>query len=52
VAEQRLAASLAAGGQIVDDSEAPRSWTLSDRAGNRVCIAAWPDGAKPHPEAS
>lgn len=52
VAEQRLAASLAAGGRIVDDSEAPRSWTLSDRAGNRVCIAAWPDGAKPHPEAS
>jgi 4a-hydroxytetrahydrobiopterin dehydratase len=52
VAEQRLAAALAAGGRIVDDSEAPRSWTLSDRAGNRVCIAAWPDGAKPHPEAS
>ncbi|MGA9598499.1 MAG: VOC family protein [Acidimicrobiia bacterium] len=44
-AEQRLAAALAAGGRIVDDSHAPRSWTLSDRAGNRVCIAAWPDGA-------
>lgn len=44
-AEERLAAALAAGGRIVDDSEAPRWWTLADRAGNRVCIAAWPDGA-------
>jgi 4a-hydroxytetrahydrobiopterin dehydratase len=43
--EERLAAAVAAGGRIVDDSEAPRWWTLSDRAGNRVCIAAWPDGA-------
>jgi 4a-hydroxytetrahydrobiopterin dehydratase len=44
-AEQRLIAALAAGGRIVDDAEAPRWWTLADRAGNRVCIAAWPDGA-------
>ena len=44
-AEHRLAAALEAGGRIVDDSEAPRWWTLSDRAGNRVCIASWPDGA-------
>ena len=44
-AEQRLAAALAAGGRIVDDSEAPVAWILADRAGNRVCIAAWPDGA-------
>lgn len=44
VAEERLAAALAAGGRIVDDSEAPRWWTLTDRAGNRVCIASWPDG--------
>lgn len=43
--QDRLEAALAAGGRIVDDSEAPRWWTLSDRAGNRVCIAAWPDGA-------
>jgi 4a-hydroxytetrahydrobiopterin dehydratase len=46
-AEQRLAAALAAGGRIVTDSEAPASWTLADRAGNRVCIASWPDGATP-----
>lgn len=51
-AEQRLSAALAAGGRIVDDSEAPRWWTLADRAGNRVCIAAWPDGAAAQPEAN
>ncbi len=44
-AEERLAAALAAGGRIVEEAEAPASWILSDRAGNRVCIAAWPDGA-------
>jgi 4a-hydroxytetrahydrobiopterin dehydratase len=44
-AEVRLAAALAAGGRIVEDSLAPEWWVLSDRAGNRVCIAAWPDGA-------
>ena len=46
-AEGRLAAALAAGGRIVADAEAPASWTLADRAGNRVCIASWPDGATP-----
>jgi 4a-hydroxytetrahydrobiopterin dehydratase len=46
VAESRLAAALAAGGRIVDDSAAPASWILSDRAGNKVCIASWPDGAR------
>ena len=44
-AESRLEAAVAAGGQLVDDSNAPRWWTLSDRAGNRVCIVSWPDGA-------
>jgi len=44
-AEARLAAALAAGGSIVDDSNAPGSWILADRSGNKVCIAAWPDGA-------
>lgn len=43
--EQRLASALEAGGRIVDDSVAPRWWTLADRAGNRVCIASWPDGS-------
>jgi 4a-hydroxytetrahydrobiopterin dehydratase len=44
-AEERLAAALAAGGRIVDDSNAPKGWILADRAGNRVCIATWPDRA-------
>ncbi len=43
-AQARLDAALAAGGRIVDQSDA--HWTLSDRAGNRVCIAVWPDGGK------
>lgn len=42
---ERLKAAVAAGGRIVDESHAPSHWTLSDEAGNRVCICAWPDGA-------
>ena len=49
-AETRLAAALAAGGRVVDDSSAPEAWILADRAGNKVCIAAWPDGAKSPPD--
>jgi 4a-hydroxytetrahydrobiopterin dehydratase len=45
--EARLAAALAAGGRIVDDADAPAGWILADRAGNRVCITAWPDGRVP-----
>jgi 4a-hydroxytetrahydrobiopterin dehydratase len=45
-AESRIAAALAAGGRIVHDGDAPEGWILSDRAGNRVCVAAWPDGAR------
>ncbi len=44
--EARLAAALAAGGRIVDESGAPASWILADRAGNKVCVVAWPDGAE------
>jgi 4a-hydroxytetrahydrobiopterin dehydratase len=43
--ERRLNAALAAGARIVDDSSAPAAWILADRAGNRVCMVAWPDGA-------
>jgi len=42
--DARLAAALAAGGRIVDESVDPGHWTLADRAGNRVDITAWPDG--------
>lgn len=44
-AEHRLAAAVAAGGRIIEDSHAPAFCILADRVGNRVCIAAWPDGA-------
>jgi 4a-hydroxytetrahydrobiopterin dehydratase len=46
-AEARVAAALAAGGRVVEDTDAPAAWILADRAGNRVCIAAWPDGSVP-----
>jgi len=42
----RIAAALAAGGRIVDESNV----TLADRAGNRVDITAWPDGAPQSPQ--
>ncbi|WP_374971546.1 VOC family protein [Terrabacter sp. BE26] len=45
-AAARLEAALAAGGRVVEDAAAPAFWILSDRAGNRVCIASWPDGAE------
>ncbi len=44
-AEARMQAAVAAGGRVVDDSAAPGAWILADRSGNKVCIAAWPDGA-------
>ena len=46
----RMKAAVAAGGRIVDDSEAPGSWILADRAGNKVCMASWPDGPAPATE--
>jgi len=46
-AVRRLEAALAAGGRVVEESDAAAGWVLSDRAGNRVCIASWPDGAEP-----
>jgi 4a-hydroxytetrahydrobiopterin dehydratase len=45
LAEARVAAAVTAGGRVVDNSGAPEGWILADRAGNKVCIAAWPDGA-------
>jgi 4a-hydroxytetrahydrobiopterin dehydratase len=44
-AEHRVAAAVAAGGRIVLDSKATGWWVLADRAGNRVCVVGWPDGA-------
>lgn len=42
-AEARVAAALAAGGHMVNDSGAPEGWTLADPEGNEVDIAPWPD---------
>jgi 4a-hydroxytetrahydrobiopterin dehydratase len=40
-AEARVAAALAAGGQLVSDKFAPSWWTLSDPEGNEADIATW-----------
>lgn len=45
-AQARVDAAVAAGGTIVDSSEAPSWWVLADRSGNKVCVVSWPDGAK------
>ena len=39
-ADQRIAAAVAAGGSVVDDSEAPAFTVLADPDGNRVCICS------------
>jgi 4a-hydroxytetrahydrobiopterin dehydratase len=39
-AEARVAAALAAGGHVVDDSHAPEWWTLADAEGNEVDVAS------------
>jgi 4a-hydroxytetrahydrobiopterin dehydratase len=41
--EARLAAALAAGGRIARVEDLEATWILADRAGNKVCLAAWPD---------
>jgi 4a-hydroxytetrahydrobiopterin dehydratase len=38
VAEERIAAALAAGGVLVSDERAPRFTVLADAQGNRVCV--------------
>lgn len=41
VAEQRIAAVLAAGGTLVSDAAAPAFWILADPEGNEACICTW-----------
>lgn len=41
--EARVAAALAAGGRVVDDSHKPGWWTLASPENHGVDIAAWPD---------
>ena len=42
-AEARVAAALAAGGRLADDSHVPNWWTLASPENHGVDIAAWPD---------
>ncbi|MDT5029176.1 MAG: hypothetical protein QOE61_5602 [Micromonosporaceae bacterium] len=46
VAEQRIAAALAAGGTVVDDSDAPSSTVIADQDGNKACVCVDVSAAK------
>lgn len=41
VAEERVAAAVAAGGTLVSDTSAPRFWVLADADGNEACVCTW-----------
>ncbi|MFW6774031.1 VOC family protein [Nocardioides sp. CPCC 205120] len=43
VAEQRVAAALAAGGTLVSDAAARAFWVLADAEGNKACVCTWQD---------
>jgi 4a-hydroxytetrahydrobiopterin dehydratase len=43
-AQARVDAALAAGGRLVDDTNAPAFWSLASPENHGVDIAAWPDG--------
>jgi 4a-hydroxytetrahydrobiopterin dehydratase len=40
-AEARIRATLAAGGKVTYDAEAPAFWVLADLEGNEACITTW-----------
>jgi len=40
-AHQRIQDTLAAGGTLVSDAEAPAFWVLADAEGNEACICTW-----------
>ena len=43
VAEQRVAAAIAAGGTLVTDQYARAFWVLADAEGNEACVCTWQD---------
>ena len=43
LADQRVAAALAAGGTLVSDRRARAFWILADAEGNEACICTWQD---------
>jgi 4a-hydroxytetrahydrobiopterin dehydratase len=40
-AQRRIRATLAAGGRLVYDAEAPAFWVLADPEGNEACVTTW-----------
>ncbi len=50
VAEQRIAAAVAAGAVIVDDSEAPRTTVIADPDGNKACVGTFQPATEPESE--
>jgi 4a-hydroxytetrahydrobiopterin dehydratase len=40
-AHQRIQDTIAAGGTLINDAEAPAFWILADPEGNEVCICTW-----------
>jgi 4a-hydroxytetrahydrobiopterin dehydratase len=43
VADQRVAAAIAAGGHLVSDKAARAFWVLADPEGNEACVCTWQD---------
>lgn len=43
VAEERVAAAIAAGGTLVSDAAARAFWVLADAEGNEACVCTWQD---------
>lgn len=43
LAEERIAAAIAAGGRMVSDERAKAFWILADADGNEACICTWQD---------
>ena len=41
VVQDRIAAAIEAGGELVDDTAAPAFWVLADPQGNRACLTTW-----------
>jgi len=41
LAHQRIRATVAAGGKLIYDAEAPAFWVLADPEGNEACITTW-----------
>ncbi|MDQ2850514.1 MAG: 4a-hydroxytetrahydrobiopterin dehydratase, partial [Actinomycetota bacterium] len=41
VVQDRIAAAINAGGELVDDTAAPAFWVLADPQGNRACLTTW-----------